>query len=1232
MKKIKSIFKILTLALITFIVCQSSSLATVDNNGPYLMLYNKGNGRSTGFYSVTTNGGAATKPVIKIVKTDSAGTKNEGYTESIYCIKDGIGFGSGTTESVVHYTNYFDLRNLDSIDSTFKYNLPTGDNYTRLIWVLNNICVPSNDTSRKELLTKAGLDDSDFAGYKVSGKTDTDVRNDIIESIQQAAIWYYTNPSGEYHPTDSPVFYYSSSNTGTPTSVSNLDSNADIVDDPVQTLYSYLVNGAKTGTAANYNLSFTKSEAKLSISGSNYLVGPYKLTGNADLISSATIKDNDGNVISNAKIIVNGAQASGSTIKDQLKVSDGKEFYIQVPMTTSATSIKIDVNYSTKTLTYWSADANKVAVTQPVVIVKSESKSFSDTQNIETPEFDLALRKFIVSINGVAPTTSRVPSITDTDLKALADEDTTKTVDGKGQTTYKKHTKTPLSVNAGDKVIYTIRIYNEGNLDGKATEIADYLPKGLKLSANSTINTKYGWTADATNSQKITTTYLSSTNLKAFNATPANGTYTISTADVMVECDVDSSVTPSTHLKNVAEITKSENSLGLKDRDSTTDNVTEKGEKYSTSTSTKGKGYEDDDDYEELLVKDQEFDLALRKFIVSVNGEATKVSREPVISQDNLRALANKDTKNTFDGTTTFKTHTKDPVKVKTGDKVLYTIRVYNEGEVDGKATEIVDYLPEGLKLLTNSEINTKYGWKASTNNSQEVRTTYLKDTNLTAFSNKAVNGKYTISYADIQVECEVVASGIKTTSLKNVAEITKSENALGLKDRDSTTDNVTEKGEKYSISTSTKGKGYEDDDDYEELLLQRFDLALRKFITGVNDEKITNREPVVDKSKFGTLVDGKEVTTCTYNHTKETVRVEHDDTVYYTIRVYNEGNQEGYASIVKDDLPEGIQFLPDNQTNKDYRWVMYDKDGKVTTDVTKADYIQTDYLSKEQEKTTGANLLKAFDVDTMDSPDYRDVVIAFKVTEPNTSDRIIINKAQVKKHTDKDGEDVTDIDSTPDKWIEGEDDQDIEKIYVKYFDLALRKWVTQAIVIEDGQEKVMDTGHKPEDEPESVVKVEVNKKRMNNTVIKFRYSIRITNEGEIAGHALEISDYIPKGLKFNQADNPQWKEVDGKIVTDQLKDTLLQPGSHADVEVLLTWVNSEDNMGVMVNTAEISEDDNDDIDSTPNNKKEGEDDIDTAPVALTVVTGKAQTFIAITSVVLLIVGSGVFFIKKFVI
>ena len=157
----------------------------------------------------------------------------------------------------------------------------------------------------------------------------------------------------------------------------------------------------------------------------------------------------------------------------------------------------------------------------------------------------------------------------------------------------------------------------------------------------------------------------------------------------------------------------------------------------------------------------------------------------------------------------------------------------------------------------------------------------------------------------------------------------------------------------------------------------------------------------------------------------------------------------------------------------------------------------------------------------------------------------------------------------------------------------------------------------------------------MNDTVIKFRYSIRVKNEGEIEGYATEISDYIPNGLKFNQADNPKWKEVNGKITTDQLKDTLLKPGDTATVDVLLTWVNSEDNMGVMTNVAEISKDKNDsntkDIDSTPNNKKSGEDDIDDAPVALTVVAGSKPTYIILISSILAIIGASVFVIKKYV-
>lgn len=202
------------------------------------------------------------------------------------------------------------------------------------------------------------------------------------------------------------------------------------------------------------------------------------------------------------------------------------------------------------------------------------------------------------------------------------------------------------------------------------------------------------------------------------------------------------------------------------------------------------------------------------------------------------------------------------------------------------------------------------------------------------------------------------------------------------------------------------------------------------------------------------------------YNHTKEPVEVTTKDIVTYTLRVYNEGEINGYASKVSDDLPEGLEFLPENSLNKEMRWVMYDKDGKETTNVKDAVKITTDYLSKEQGEERmkqdsslkeNPNLIKAFDTskDISDTnPDYKEVKIAFKVVEPNSSKKILVNAAQISDDSDEDGNEVDDEDSIPDKWNEGEDDQDKEYVKLVEFDLALRKWVTQAIVIENGNKQ----------------------------------------------------------------------------------------------------------------------------------------------------------------------------------
>ena len=844
-----------------------------------------------------------------------------------------------------------------------------------------------------------------------------------------------------------------------------------------------------------------------------------------------------------------------------------------------------------------------------------------DFEKLKIKEFDLALRKFITKLND-EEITSRIPQ-----------PDVSKLADGTATTATYNHPKTPISVAIGDVVEYTIRVYNEAEVDGYVEEITDHLPDQLEFIAGNEINTKYGWTVDSNNSKIIKTKYLSKANettegdnkIKAFDGTK------LDYKDVKVVCKVVSTDPMPTKITNIADITKFTDGNGniVTDRDSQENNVNIPSDLPGYKDDEIGKDYvpgqQDDDDFEKLKIK--EFDLALRKFITKVNNTEIK-SRIPQVDTTPLKNGT---------GTTAIYNHSKEPVKVSLGAVVEYTIRVYNEGQVDGYVEEIKDHLPDQLEFIKDNETNKKYGWTVDSTDSKVIKTSYLSKANeKVAGENKipAFDGT-TLSYKEVKVACKVVSTDPMPSKITNLADISDFTDGEGNKvtDRDSKEDNVKipedRPGYKDDESKKDYVPGQEDDDDFEKVTLVKFDLSLRKFITAVNNTEITSRIPQVDVTP---IKDGSS-TTAKYDHPKDPVLVSNGNIVTYTIRVFNEGEMDGYASEIKDDMPQGLKFLTDNKTNIEYRWKMLDKDGKETENLDEAVSIVTDYLSKEQEKTAGANLLKAFDGEKLD---YRDVKVAFEVTEPNTSDRILINQAQISKDSDKDGNDVTDQDSVPDKWNEGEDDQDIEKVKVQYFDLSLRKWVTQAIVTENGEDKIIESGHKAEDDPEDVVKVDLKKSKINKVTIKFRYKIRVKNEGNIAGYAKELKDYIPNGLKFVPEDNPLWKQIDEKtITTDQTKDILLQPGDTTEVEVVLTWINDSENFGVMDNWAEISKDHNDfnspDIDSTPDNNKKGEDDIDDAPVSVGVQTGQIKTFTTIGLAVLVILSSGVVLIKKFV-
>ncbi len=1188
--------------------------------------------------------------------------------DTIYCLKGGPGFGSADIATAgapvaTTYTRYFDLKDPDNIPETYKTALPdvNGDNYKALLWILDNCYIPAKinastqakqeaEEYKNDLLNRVkeyALEEGDpniNSNFDFSCLTEDD-----IDAVQQLAVWHYTNEEGDPYHVESYFEFYINSISGTDANYDALSTFEGGVDraNASQALFNYLVETPKkpdfeyqpiTSEDNTNPVQFLKTlQATIEIVDNRKIVGPYQLEQlkNIEYSLSLNVTDKNGNKVTDVIILDNNKQPieDTTTLKDLI----GQQFYISIPENTDTSSIKlqIDGNYYKTITTYWSVE-NPTANDQPVVILKREKKTYTDEilNNYSTPEFDLSLRKFITTINGIAPTNTRVPNV---NLDTLINGTFNRNGNLEHTATY-THPKNALTVKTGDKVVYTIRIYNEGEVDGTATEITDYLPSGLEFipASESTINQTYGWSNPSGDKKTIVTNYLSNELITAFDGENLNY------KDVQIECKVVAEAGEADlDLKNIAEITAHKDKDGnttVVDRDSVPDDVIINN--YGTTSQ------EDDDDFEILIINKEEkkyFDLSLRKFITSVsNDKGTKnYNRIPVVD---VTPLVNGET-------TAIYNHDKTPVNVTNGDIVTYTIRVYNEGQLDGYVTEITDYLPPQLEFIVNDELNAKYGWTVSndgrtvttnitspkTENSANRDDIYNSRTNETdKVLLKAFNGT-TLDYIDVQIKCKVKQNIDLYEKITNIAEITGFTDNLGnnITDRDSKEDNVVlptdESLPTYKDTEIERGDTYipgqEDDDDFEKLVLQIFDLSLRKFITGVNETEITSRAPVFNKTEDNEYE---------YIHPKDPVDVANGNTVIYTLRIFNEGNVAGYASEVKDDLPEGLEFLPEHPVNTAFKWKMYKEDGTETTDVKEASYIKTQYLSKDNESIEGNNLIDAFDPETMTMPDYKDLKIAFKVTEPNTSDRIIINTAEITDDADKNGDPIDDVDSVPDNNDPDEDDIDIEKIKVKYFDLSLKKWVTASIVTYDGKTTVTETGHTGDENPEPPAKVEIRGSRISKTTVKFRFNIKVTNEGEIAGYVKELIDYVPEGLKFVAEDNPMWREEDGKILTDQLKDVLIEPGQSETVEIVLTWINNQNNMGLKTNWAEIYEDDNDydspDIDSTPGNNVKGEDDIDDAPVMLSVVTGSAPTYITLAMASIAIFASGVILIKKFVI
>ena len=1367
-RTIKTIISILIMAVMIMLLGQNAIYAkdeTVitqlsktrwvkDNNGEY---------KEKRAYALNTG---SNKPIFQILSVDSSGKKLE---TNYYCLNalKGASWLAQEIGTPAQYDKSYDIvkdkEEISKLVTTYS-DVVNSQYYTQLVWLLDNMYTEGGITV-KDLLAKAGIvkgntqisdatlngeitgyyydptvnptstfatklySNENFKGNTSTGRfygfvenkevKDVVLSEDMVETIQQAAIWYFTNyltnNNTEFNTYTSDEIKnwlrYSEDASTTSTSWSLLGNEKTTITQTTQggteiqteintgamlqeqasILFNYFVDGANKAAKDGYTpktegtlkLSYVEnnSNSRIVEDGENYKIGPMKITTtgnttvgeikvttgtNTNITTRATIKDTEGKTITTLK--------------------SGTNFYVVVPKSIVEEKVKIDINgsFTTTEKKLWikqvTDDEN---AEQPLAQIKPKSGNLQSSLTVTlNKQFDLALRKIITK---VVDSTGKTKAIINENGLDATRKVTVNTNTIPDTATY-KHRKDPIVIEYGDIVTYNINIYNEGEVDGYVSKIVDQLPSGLEsiIEKDQTITSSngnvYKVTAyDKTNNRLELTIDKTKTitSLKAYNESKIESDTIELKCKVVQNAETDGKTKH--YLTNIAYIAeaydKDENKIEA-DRDGNESKPLIAPEKAATELNTtnannyKGnsknqsvyndtnnnyfyEGEEDDDDFEKLVVLPKVFDLSLRKFIskVSKNGNFETVTditqRAPEVNTTKLKNGSAK---------TAIYNHGKEPIRLEVGYYILYTIRVYNEGDIDGYASQIIDYLPENLDFVNSTDtyiksINDNWIYDNATRKVTTKATAPNATTILKAFDKNNDDGKGSkLSYVDVQIICKINKNAQENKKITNIAEITEYKDKDGNnldEDIDSKPKNI-----KYPEDVSTYKDneinkdyvpGQEDDDDFEKVIVEpkkKFDLALRKFITDIGGKEVTARIPKV------TYENNKII----YTHPKDVIKLHVDDIVTYTLRIYNEGEISGFAEKITDDIPEYLEYLPENSINKEYRWIMYDSNGKETSDVKDAAKIVTDYASKEYGEmlmqddtslTENPNLLKAFDKNTIISetnPQYIDIKVAFRVKDPNSNKIIIVNKAQISEDADENGEPVDDIDSIPDKWNEGEDDQDFENVSVEYFDLSLLKYVTKAMVTEKGKTKTTKTGNTGAS-TDIIPKVEIYRKSVNKTIVKFEYTIKITNEGDIEGYAKEITDYVPTGLKFYSEDNKGWKDEGNNIIsTELLKDTLLKPGQSATVTVILRWINGENNLGLKTNVAEISKDYNEkevpDRDSTPDNKKTGEDDIDDAKVMLTISTGIRENPIAYacgTLAVLTVIGIGIVSIKKYV-
>lgn len=201
--------------------------------------------------------------------------------------------------------------------------------------------------------------------------------------------------------------------------------------------------------------------------------------------------------------------------------------------------------------------------------------------------------------------------------------------------------------------------------------------------------------------------------------------------------------------------------------------------------------------------------------------------------------------------------------------------------------------------------------------------------------------------------------------------------------------------------------------------------------------------------------------------------------------------------------------------------------------------------------------------------------------------------------------------------------------ITAKKYDLQLDKYISKVTVQNN---KTLTNTY----ENATLVKQEIDAKQVASTMVVVEYTIKVTNKGDVSGYVKKIADYLSKDYKFNSELNKSWYQSGDDLYCTSLANEEIKPGESKEVKLTVIKEMTENNTGLVNNTAEIVSSYNEfglkDINSTEGNKVKGENDMGAADLIISIRTGQAIMAISLVILAIVILGISIFLLRKFII